>query len=332
MYNIVIVLISYVRFKVKGFKDHYIAQTYLRSFSIKDNQGYIHAIRKSNLKILNNIPIASICYRVNWSSNPYFSEKPRVVEDYLKIFEPEWSNCLKTLSDEKFDSKIKYLLSGYIAYLRACTPTAIRLGQNKLSGVVYNTYKIIEAKELINPNSKHKDTINTINSHGGIKVSINPNYPKAMSIRILFDLQNKLQSFPWLIMKNETEIPFITSDNPVCLRYPQGGAFCDFYVSLTPKVAILIHPIQKLEFKTIDSLTSIKPEGVNEFNSLVVKCAEDMIIFNEDSGTRELVERFQNWRIESLVTKLPLGKNTLNIYQERPICTRMQKNDTGENN
>jgi hypothetical protein len=300
--------------------DHYIAQTYLRNFSIKDSEAHVNAVKKSDLKRLNNIPICSICCKVNWSTNPYFSEKPRVVEDYLKIFEPKWSNCIKMLADEKFDSETKYFMSGYIAYLRACTPTAIRLGQVMSSENVRDTYEIIEQKELSNPNSKHKDTINEIRSHGGIKVDVNPDYPKAMGIRTLLNIQERLQGFPWLIMTNETGIPYITSDNPVCLRYPQNSAFCDFYVPVTPKIAIMIHPIRNHEPEVIDSLTSVKPEGVNEFNRLVVKCAEDVVIFNEDFGVEELIKEFRDWRIEALTTKFPLEKGILSIFQQRPSC------------
>ncbi|HHT9138729.1 MAG TPA: DUF4238 domain-containing protein [Candidatus Wunengus sp. YC60] len=305
---------------MKGPKDHYVAQTYLRNFSIKNNTAHVNAIRKSDLKRLNNVPVRSICYKVNWSTNPYFPEKPRVVEDYLKIFEPKWFNCVKMLADEKFDAETKYFMSGYIVYLRACTPTAIRLGQVNSSEIVSRTYEIIEQKELSNPDTKHKDAINTIRSHGGIKVNVDPNFPKAMGIRTLSGAHEKLQGFPWLIMTNETGIPYITSDNPVCLRYPQNSAFCDFYVPITPKIAIMIHPLRNPESEIIDSLTSVKPEGVNEFNRLVVKCAEDMVIFNEDFGVEELVKEFRDWRMEVLITKFPVEKGTFNIFQQRPCC------------
>lgn len=305
---------------MKGFNDHYIAQTYLRSFSVKGDVRHVNAIRKNDPTVLNYIPIASICYKVNWSTNPYFLEKPRVVEDYLRIFEPKWANCIKMLADEKFDSEIKYSMSGYIAYLRACTPTAIRLGQGQSSEKVRQTYEIIEQKELNNPNSKHKDAINAIRSDGGIRVDVDPNYPKAMGIQALCGIREKLKSFPWLIMTNETEIPYITSDNPVCLRYPQNSPFCDFYVPITPKIAIMIHPIRNHESQIIDSVTSVKPEGVKEFNRLVVKCAEDMVIFNEDFGIEELVKELRDWRVELLLTKFPLAKGTVSVFQERPSC------------
>jgi len=271
-------------------KDHYVAQTYLRNFNIKGSFAHVNAIRKNNLKRLNNIPTRSICYKVNWSTNPYFSEKTRVVENYLNIFEPKWSNCVKMLANEKFDSETKYFMSGYIAYLRACTPTAIRLGQTMSEDMVRQTYESIDQKELTNLNSKHKDAITEIRSHGGIKVNVDSNYPKAMGIRTLLGIQERLQGFPWLIMTNKTDIPFITSDNPVCLRYPQNRTFCDFYVPITPKIAIMIHPIHSQESENIDSLASVKPEGINEFNCLVVKCAEDMVIYNEDFNIEELIE------------------------------------------
>lgn len=307
---------------MEGFKDHYIAQTYLRSFSIKGTTRCVNAIRKTDLTILNNIPIGSVCYKVNWSTNPYFLENPRVVEDYLRIFEPKWANCTKMLADGKFDSEIKYFMSGYIAYLRTCTPTAIRLGQGTYSEKVRQTYETIEKKELINPNSKHANAINAIRTNGGIKVNVNSDYPKAKGIQVLRGIQERLQSFPWLIMRNETEIPYITSDNPVCLRYSRNSTFCDFYIPITPNLAVMIHPIRNHELRSIDSLIAVNPEGVNDFNRLVVKCADDMVIFNRNFGVEELVKEFRDWRVETLLTKFAIGRSSVSIFQQRPVCHR----------
>lgn len=299
-------------------KDHYVAQTYLKSFSVSGKIGFVNVIRKSNLQRLDAIPVKSICYAIDWSTNEYFSENPRIVEDYLKIFEPKWADCIKKVSAEEFDKETKYLMSGYIAYLRACTPTAARLGQGRLSEIVQQPYDIIEQKELSNPKIQYRDVIEKIRECGRTRIDVNKNYPKALGIRSLLGIQARLLEFPWIVLKNETAIPFITSDNPVSLQYWNNNPYCDFYCPITPQIAVAIHPTRSTNTE-IDSLASMRPEGVEMFNQLVIKCAEENVIFNEALGVEALVKEFQDWRMELLTTKFPIERGSLIVSQERPV-------------
>jgi hypothetical protein len=299
-------------------KDHYVAQTYLKSFSIANKEGFVNVVRKNNLQRLNEIPVKSICYKIDWNSNEYFSENPRLVEDFLKQFEPKWNDCVQRVSDDTYNTITKYLISGYLAYLRACTPTAMRLGASGLSNILQDLYEEIEAKEFANPDSKYRDVIETIRKHGGTKVSIKEAFPKAMGINALMGIQKIFATSPWIVFKNETPVQFLTSDNPVCLQYWNAGR-CDMYCPITPSLAIIIHPLHDTEPREADSVGSLKPKSVEMFNQLMIQSAEDKVIFKEYSGIDKLVKEHQDWRVELQTLKIPTAKGKLTIQQQRPV-------------
>lgn len=299
-------------------KDHYVAQTYLRAFGLADNPDLVNVVRKSNLSRQNAIPIKSICYGVDWSTTEYIPDNPRAVEDYLKLFEPKWAECVKSIQEDTYTATTKYLMAGYLAYLRACTPGAVRLGSLHLSDIVQDLYNKLEGKELANPDSKYRDVIETIRKHGGVEVEIKKSFPKAMGINSLINIQKVLATSPWIVFKNETETQFVTSDNPVCLQY-WATAQCDFYCPLNPRLAIVIRPLRDMAPREGDRLGSLKPEGVNILNRLMVQSTEDKVIFNEHSGIEDLVKEYQDWRVELQTLHLPVEKGKLIIHQQRPV-------------
>jgi len=299
-------------------KDHYVAQTYLRAFGLADNQDLVNVVRKSNLSRQNAIPIKSICYGVDWSTTEYIPDNPRAVEDYLRLFEPKWAECVKSIQEDTYTVMTKYLMPGYLSYLRACTPTAVRLGSSHLSDIVQDLYNKLEEKELANPDSKYRDVIETIRKHGGVEVEIKKSFPKAMGINSLINIQKVLATSPWIVFKNETETQFVTSDNPVCLQY-WAPAQCDFYCPINPRLAIVIHPLRDTAPHEGDRLGSLKPEGVDILNRLMVQSAEDKVIFNEHSGIEDLVKEYQDWRVELQTAHLLVEKGKLIIHQQRPV-------------
>lgn len=297
-------------------KDHYVAQTYLKHFSVDGKDGYVNVIRKSNLQRLHAIPTTSICAKTNWNNNEYFPKNPRIVEDFLKLFEPSWAKNVQKITNNTYDIKTKHLMSGYIAYLRTCTPTALRLGISGTADIVMDLYKKIEEEELSNPNSKYKDIIKLIRKHGGSEVNVNPDYQNAMGIQNLIKIHQILTRSPWIVFRNETSIPLLTSDNPVCLQYHKTG-FADFYLPLSPKLAIVIHPTKEINPNDTDFIASFKPEGVDKMNQLMIQSAEDKIIFNDMQNIEKLVKKYQNWRVELKTTKLPVENGIITIHQQR---------------
>lgn len=299
-------------------KDHYVAQTYLRQFSINGRNGFVNVVWKQNLQSPKVKSVSSVCYEKNGSDNYYFPDNPRVVEDYLKLYELRWAECVQKVSRGTYTDETKSLMAGYFAYLRTCTPTAMRLGSEGYIDFVKHFYDKLEEKEYSNPDSKYRDVIETIRKHGGTKIEVDKKYPAAIGVTNLINIQSVIARSPWIVFKNETSMPFVTSDNPVCLQY-YDVKFADFYCPITPWLAIVIHPLRENEEAGPDHIGSFKPEGVEKMNRLVVQSAEDLVICNDLSGTEGLVREFQNWRVELRKIKIPSGNGHVIIHQQKPF-------------
>lgn len=302
-------------------KDHYVAQTYLKQFHIKEADVLVNAIRKKDLKHLHGVHTETICQKSHWSDSPYH-ENPRVVEDYLKFIEPKWLSAVESLRQEHFDSEIKYILAGYIVYLRACTPTAIRLGQQGFGEVVKSTYGLLERRELEKQDSPYATVIKELRKYGGPEVDTDENFVKAIGIKSLNDLALKFYKFPWLILQNETEIPFITSDNPVCLDF-HSFSFVYHYFPITPRLAVVIKPTREdlPQEKSLADLATVNLDGVNHYNRLVIKSAENLVVFNCEfkHWIKYAVKKYRNWRCENYCARLPSADGIITINQQRPV-------------
>jgi hypothetical protein len=308
-------------------KDHYVARTYLRQFSISGKDGFVNVVRKKNLEHLEAIPVGSICYEKNGSDNHYFPDNPRVVEDYLKLYEPRWAECVLKVSEGTYTNETKSLMAGYIAYLRTHTPTAMRLGTEGCADFVKHVYDKLEGEEYSKSNPKYRDVIETIRKHSGTKIDVNKKYPVAIGITNLINIQDVIAQSPWIVFKNETSLPFLTSDNPVCLQYHKTG-FADFYCPLTLWLAIVIHPTREHEKADPDHIGSFKPEGVEKMNQLIVQSAEDLVVCSDLAEAKRLVEQFQDWRVELQKIKIPSGNGHVIIHQQKPFkkgtCNSME--------
>jgi len=310
-------------------KDHYVAQTYLKHFKVKGMFKRVNAIRKSDLKILNGVHVQEICQQANWSHSSYHQPNPRIVENYLKIFEPRWSACIETLKKNTFDLETKSYMAGYLAFLRTCTPKAVRMSERCLKEVIEMNYKLISQHEL-NKKSKYADVIRKIESAGGLAVNIDQGYSKGMTFQGVVDLAKKYAGFQWSILFNQTQTLFLTSDNPVCIDR-LTAMYSKFYVPLTPAMGLIIHPDwaeknDEEQSQKSDEFCDIEEKGVNLLNELLIKNAEDIVIFNHDNYEKvmDLVKKYRFWRVESRATRIPTNEGDLLIKQEMVVETEKE--------
>lgn len=300
-------------------KDHYVARTYLKNFSSTTTPGLVNVIRKSNLQRLNKIHVGDICHKKDWSTNEYFVGKERIVEKYLEVYEPKWTACVNLLRGRGFDFETKANMAGYIAYLGACTPTAARIAQISTEESAQLAYDVVERRERKKVSAELQEKIAEFaEKHGTPKAVVNDQLPKAMGIQGLPKMQERLLDFRWVILRNETGIPFITSDNPVCRNYENGRGTCDLYCPITPEIAVLIESSHEQQ-EEHDALGLISLDGVRLFNELMVKSAEDMVIFGEGDDVETLVKKYQDWQVGLMIIKLPEEKGWTLITQQKAM-------------
>lgn len=283
-------------------------------------------------------PTSSVCFEINGDSNRLFSE-PRIVDEYLKLFENSWATSVSALKNMLGDLDAKYAIAGYISFLQRCTPTAKRLAQNYLT---HDIRPLIEGiiKERIGDSKLEPDIRDLFEQHQNercIEVEITPEYAHAMAINALVDGANSLFCSHWLVLFNNTEIPFITSDNPVVLYYENDhNCIAKTFIPLSPSLGVLITPfyisgspskIDMQEFKHDNDLNrEIKEKYVDVFNELIVRSAEKLVLHSEKKEwLSRLVEKNRTWRVEAVASEINSENSVITKYNVRAI-------DTGEAN
>lgn len=311
--------------------DHFVSQTYLRNFT--NNNGDIFPYYKSGNIIGKAKKTKSVCCENDGDSNEYF-ENARILDEYLKIFENVWAKNIENLVNGVIDVEIKFELAGYISYLKNCNPTAKRLGQKLISGILKPVADNLLQREQSNVESYSESDLADIKrclEAGGLKIDVDKMFAHAMGIEILTDLATNLCRFPWLILRNETDIPFITSDNPAVMYFHDDNVqFGETFVPVTPRLAILISPTVGKTGVDLDEVMKagnpddrfglIKPQYVKEFNKLIIKCAEKTVLHSCRAECLErLVNKYRNWRMETLTNTLLTPSESYVINRPRPV-------------
>lgn len=123
-----------------------------------------------------------------------------------------------------------------------------------------------------------------------------------------------------MILDNETDSPFLTSDFPVAYYYTKPQAQIPFrFVPLSPKYAVLIKPsldksarkspreaFEKYPITEID-IRSVRPDFPKILNKLTIQGAEQFVISSYDAPwIMKMVKKYRNWKMDSGVPRQDL--------------------------
>jgi hypothetical protein len=175
-------------------KDHYIAQTYLDRFCDSEANLWVYDKKWGKVKPKTT---GQVCYEHGGSDNPYLKCE-RAVEDYLKPFENGWNAAIKLFTssgnvDARDYLEAKYIIAGYIPYLRFFTPAAVRTQKIKLAAEVKSTLKVLNRMgEIPPPPPGYEFLLEDIEKN--IDVPVDGNYPKAIATTVLARLPSILSS------------------------------------------------------------------------------------------------------------------------------------------
>ncbi len=310
--------------------DHYVSQTYLGNFTNSD--GYLIPYYKADYSILGSPKLPkSVCYEIDGDSNKYFDD-PRILDSYLPQFENPWERNVEALREHVLDDVIKYQIAGYVAFLRACTPTAKRIGQVMTKAVVQPAFDKMTKRDFEEEHppedEEKKNIIGSLIEQKGIRTEIDRQFPHAFAISSL--IQSTARHFygSWLILINGSERPFATSDNPAVPYYHMNDhSRASIYVPVAPDIAILIDadiddkpiefPLKRGVSSGFDRFAVPKPEYIEVFNDLIIKAAEQRIFLNRvESWLETKVHEFKDWRLEVVVDELPHQGGTLVVTKQ----------------
>lgn len=318
-------------------KDHYVSQTYLSSFSNKD--GFLIPYYKSGFTTIGKPKsTSSVCFEIDGDVNTQFSD-PRIVDEYLKLFENNWASHVAALTNIEGNLDTKYGIAGYISFLQRCTPTAKRLAQNYLTHGIQPLIEEIIKRGTSDP-TLEPDIRDTFRNHQDIKhidVAVTREHAHAIAITTLVDATNHLFCSNWLVLFNNTGTPFITSDNPVVLYYGDNhNNRAKTFIPLSPKLGVLITPYPSNtpptkkdmeEFNHKNDLNrDIKEEYVHVFNELIVRSAENIVLHSkQEEWILKLVEKNNTWRMESIITELNFENSVITKYSLQAVDTKAKK-------
>ncbi len=295
--------------------DHFVAQTYLKHWA-NPLSGMLRGYGKQSEK---EFPCATkdVCHAWDWDVNPYFKENARLLGEYRKIFEPQWNPALAAVRSGQVSAEDKFVLAGYWALLTTCTPTwhrhAVKLAEQQLADFIP-----LVARHLAKEKPEYGDFVEEALAEGRIVPNPDGQHIKAMLTQQLTRTTLLLYQLDWTIIRNKTQVPFITSDNPssVLPRRPFSMLLKRF-LPLAPDFALfaVIDPTTKRS-TALPDLEKAPPGRVRHarvtrrqvarLNRVTVMNADELVFAVEASRpVRRLVRNHRDFRVAVEQARFP---------------------------
>ena len=303
-------------------KDHFVAQTYLKHFGDAKAGGILHAYRKPDGAQFQCWP-KDVCHEWDGDLNPLILDRPELLGDYRKIFEPQWNPAIGKMLIHRLSANDKFVIAAYMANLMVCTPAWRRVGQEMYGQNIVSTLSVKnEVKQQTGqPDEMLAQGLEMIKT-GAIRVEVDANHIKATTTRKLLVYACLAYNLDWLIKVNETDQPYLTSDNPVAMRF-SGRPFDPLtrLFPVTPRVSLEVtydpKKLPRIEMDDVPAIMNSPPRGavhrsraqegyVRMVNRMVVQCAESLVFSSRpDVGAGKLVSKYATYRVESEPVELP---------------------------
>lgn len=305
--------------------DHYVPQVHLKNFYSPSLKEAMYAIRKEDLKIFPQ-NAKSLCRIENNSTNSYLRED-RCVEEFLKTVEPRYNMAVEKMKSGNIDEQCIYVISGFVAYVMACSPAGMRIQSQPLKSMVEETVMLLDSQgELpdIPPILGAKNLTELLNS-GKMDIVVDKKFPQAIGINSILSIIRSFGNFRWDILMNPfNENPFFTSDFPVAIENSNDIRILNRIIPLAPDLAIRIRPDLAIKSDHTDfsfsrfshSSHNLGRKAVVDINRLIVRCAETTVFFRDNlKWVLAFVERNSRFRIEPQTIKIPHGKGNLSFFK-----------------
>ena len=307
--------------------DHYISRVYLKKFGTPENRDLMYVIlKKTMIKFKDST--RHQCASQNGSTNFYLA-KERIVEEFLKEIEPKYDIVLNKIKDGVIDSECIFVISGLIAYIQTCSPTAMRLNSVPLKTTAEIYALAMDASGQLPLPPRGIESFSELLKSRGLTINVDEKYSQAIGINMILDLINNLGNSNWDILFNPFKnIPFFTSDFPIAIEKVRGRIGINKIFPLSTELAVRINshfPMpkkQSYDFTFADfrfRTQELKKSEVCRINKLIVRCAESAVYFSDDHRwIPKFVGKNAAYHIEQTVTCFPSieGGKVLLTYLE----------------
>lgn len=309
--------------------DHFVSQVHLKNFTSPKLGTLMYAIRKWDLKAFT--PNAqSVCRIEDGSTNAYLREE-RTIEEFLKGVEPKYDAALAKLAANEVDAECVYVISGFVAYVLACSPAGMRIQSEPLRGMVEESSRVLDAKGTFPPPPPALGgaSLSELLGSGKVRVEIDPKYPQAVGVASILDQTLTFGNFQWDILINPfDDSSFFTSDFPVAIEKTADPRILNRIAPLAPHLAIRIRPDLAFDRERADfsfsgfrrSVRMLNRQEVMSMNRLIVRCAETTVFFRDNhTWVPHFVKKNAGFRIEARTQRIPHGSGTL-LWVTQDVC------------
>lgn len=317
--------------------DHFVSQVHLRNFCSPVLNERLYAIRKSDLKRFE--PRSQDVCRIEDNSTNAYLKEDRAIEEFLKDVEPRYNTSLAKLRDNKIDQECVFCIAAYAAYIVTCAPAAMRIYSGPLKTLLHSTAAILDAKGALGkaPEALGEKSLSELLADGTVKFNVDPKYPQAIGIASVMHHVSVFGNSPWEILRNsEANNSFFTSDYPAAIEVVDLNTPINRILPLAPDLAIRIRPDIQLseteadlsfaKFKAVQR--PLKRVEVLDINRLIVRCAEDLILYRDDQDWIEnFVAKNRQYRIEPVTRQIPHGDGILNVSTQRILARTDEAHD-----
>lgn len=311
--------------------DHYVPQVHLRQFYSPVLKNRMHAIRKSDLKTFE--PRSQSVCRIEDGSTTYL-RNDREIEEFLLLVEPRYNRSIELLRRNACDKAAIFSIAGFMSYVLACSPAAMRFCSDPLRASVRSTSDILERLGEISapPIVLGGKSMSDLLDSGLVTLDIDPKFPQALGINAILGWVSVFGNSRWEILLNtDSDTSFFSSDFPIGFERAADPRVVNKIVPLAPDLAIRVCPdialsgtARDLNFTRLQTVVRrLDRQGAIKINRLLVRCAEDVLFFNEHRPwIRGFVEKNRHYRIEGITQRLPLGTGFLNVSTQRVVSTK----------
>lgn len=259
-----------------------------------------------------------VCRLENYNSIKFLAEQ-RIVENFLKVYEPRYNEALQLLREGKLDQDVILTFAGFTSYVLACAPAAVRATKAWLVEQIKLTARVMEEAGKLPPPPKALggETLFELLENGKVLINVDEDYPKALAASGLIDFVGKFGNFYWDVILNDySDSPFFTSDFPTAIEPSPDIRVMNRVVPLAPDVAIRIRP----HFEEIEKTTALKfrkmrfrtlrpsRNEIVDINRTIVRCAEKLVFSSSNAGWVEpFIRKNADYYLAGLSDTVPVG-------------------------
>ncbi|WP_426390347.1 DUF4238 domain-containing protein [Variovorax sp. R-27] len=304
-------------------RHHYVPKAYLKAFC--DPQGKLRVYRKDcPAEPLYQVPDATQFRKYYYSQPiPEGGQDNNALEAVFSEIESHWPETVAKLHQRgDVNDRLENIFQ-FMALQRVRVPASRDAAEAMLAQTVKDTMKVMLANGKLPPPPPGLENLPDL-----VQVSIDPHQSIHSMVAMMQGMGQLFSMVGFAAVHNETERPFLTSDNPVLwfdpsLSFeeqrpytiqPGGPVFLVFPVS--PKLALVGSTHYKEVFRVHGLQHSDVPdtEMVDHINAMVCRFAYEAVI-SQSLGQEDVIAAFAGVSPVHEAVPIPLAKGMVTIHR-----------------